>query len=225
MSIYTLAEAMRHLFGIKLADHPKLKDKLHSLTRNGLIRIHNEPGVQRTKKYLAESELTTLFNATLLLAIIPEPSRVKATFEAVDERQKVAKLVNLVVMNRQSLLELVYLNANAATFVEQLVSDIDLRRNRLSNPFEQLPQILLDGDVGLLGCNVARSASLAKADPMLRCYLGRELDVAATHASSILVEPTMYPSELVDLARHIQAECRSAKEFSATIDLLFGKAF
>lgn len=225
MSMYTLAEAMQHLFGIKLADHPKLKDKLYSLTRNGLIRIQSEPSVQRTKKYLAESELTTLFNATLLLAIFPDPARVKATFEAVDERQKVAKLANLVVMNRQSLLEFVYLNANAATFVQQLASDINLRLNRLSNPFEQLPQILLDGDVSLLGSNVARSASLAKADPMLRCYLGRELDAAATHASAILMEPTQYPSELVDLARHIQAEYQSAKEFSATIDLLFGKAF
>ncbi|MDM5112952.1 hypothetical protein [Aeromonas salmonicida] len=223
--MYTLAEAMQHLFGIKLADHPKLKDKLYSLTRNGLIRIQSEPSVQRTKKYLAESELTTLFNATLLLAIFPDPARVKATFEAVDERQKVAKLANLVVMNRQSLLEFVYLNANAATFVQQLASDINLRLNRLSNPFEQLPQILLDGDVSLLGSNVARSASLAKADPMLRCYLGRELDAAATHASAILMEPTQYPSELVDLARHIQAEYQSAKEFSATIDLLFGKAF
>ncbi|MFQ1610017.1 hypothetical protein AOX56_06290 [Aeromonas sobria] len=225
MSMYTLAKAMQLLFGIKLADHPKLKDKLHSLTRNGLIRIQSEPGVQRAKQYLAESELTTLFNATLLLAIFPDPSRVKSTFEAIDERQKVAKLANLVVMSRQSLLEFVYLTANAATFVQQLASDIDLRLNRLSNPFEQLPQILLDGDLGLLGCSVARSASLAKANPMLCCYLDRELDVAAAHASTILMDPTQYPSEIVDLARHIQAEYHSAKEFSATIDLLFGRAF
>ncbi len=174
---------------------------------------------------LEESELTTLFNATLLLALFPDPARIKSILEAVDARRKAAKLADLVVMNRQSLLEFVYLNANAATFVEQLASDIDLRMNRLSNPFEQLPQILLDGDIGLLGCNIARSASLAKADPMLRCYLGRELDVAATHASTILMDPTVYPPELVDLARYIQAEYHSAKEFSATIDLLFGKAF
>ncbi len=225
MSLYTLADAMKHLFGIKLADHTRLKDKVHSLTRNGLIRIRSESGVQRKKKYLAESELTTLFNATLLLAFIPDPARVKKTFDEVDERQQVAKLVNLVVMNRQSLLEFVYLNANAATFVQQLASDIDLRLNRLSNPFERLPQLLLDDDIGLLSCNVARNASLVKADPMLGSYLAGKLDVAADHASAIIAESKKYPSELVDLAKHIQAEYQSAKEFSATIDLLFGKAF
>lgn len=225
MSLYTLADAMKHLFGIKLADHTRLKDKVHSLTRNGLIRIRSESGVQRKKKYLAESELTTLFNATLLLAFIPDPARVKKTFDEVDERQQVAKLVNLVVMNRQSLLEFVYLNANAETFVQQLASDIDLRLNRLSNPFERLPQLLLDDDIGLLSCNVARNASLVKADPMLGSYLAGKLDVAADHASAIIAESKKYPSELVDLAKHIQAEYQSAKEFSATIDLLFGKAF
>ncbi len=70
MSLYTLADAMRQLFGIKLAEYTKLKDKVHSLARNGLIRVQSESRVQRNKKYLAESELTTLFNATLLLAFI-----------------------------------------------------------------------------------------------------------------------------------------------------------
>lgn len=225
MSLYTLADAMKHLFGIKLADHTKLKDKVHSLTRNKLIRVQIESGVQRKKKSLAESELTTLFNATLLLAFIPNPARVKKTFDEVDERQQVAKLANLVVMNRQSLLEFVHLNANAAKFVQQLASDMDLRLNRLSNPFEQLPQLLLDDDIGLLSCNVARNASLVKADPMLGSYLSGKLDVAAAHASAIIAESEKYPSELVDLAKHIQVEYQSAKEFSATIDLLFGKAF
>lgn len=225
MSMYTLADAMKHLFGIKLADHSKLKDKVHSLARNGLIRVQDDPIVQRSRKKLAEDQLTTLFNATLLLAIIPDPARVKKTFEAVDERQQVAKLARLVVMNRQSLLELVYLNANAATFVRQLASDIDLRLNRLSNPFERLPQLLLDDDVGLLNCNIARNACLVKADPMLGNYLVGELEVAADHASAIIAGPEKYPSELLDLAKHIQGEYESAKEFSVTIDLLFGKAF
>ncbi|WP_421301709.1 hypothetical protein [Aeromonas veronii] len=188
---------MKRLFGIKLADHSKLKDKVHSLTRNGLIRVQSESGVQRDKKYLAESELAPLFNATLLLAFIPDPARVKKTFESVDERERVAKLAQLVVMNRQSLLELVHLNANAATFVQQLASDIDLRLNRLSNPFERLPQLLLDDDIGLLSCNVARNASLVKADPMLGSYLAGKLDVAAGHASAIIAESEKYPSELV----------------------------
>jgi hypothetical protein len=225
MSMYTLAEAMKHLFGIKLADHSKLKDKLNSLTRNGLVGVQDVPIVQRSRKHLADDQLTTLFNATLLLAFIPDPARVKKTFDTVDERQQVAKLAQLVVMNRQSLLELVYLNANAATFVQQLASDIDLRLNRLSNPFERLPQLLLDDEIGLLSCNVARNASLVKADPMLGSYLVGKLDVAVDHASAIIAESEKYPSELLDLAKHIQVEYQSAKEFSATIDLLFGKAF
>jgi hypothetical protein len=77
----------------------------------------------------------------------------------------------------------------------------------------------------LLSCNVARNASLVKADPMLGSYLVGELDVAADHASVIIAEPEKYPSELVDLAKHIRVEYQSAKEFSATIDFLFGKAF
>lgn len=226
MRSYTLAEAMRHLFGIKLADYPKLKDQLNSLVRNKLIHMDAELVSHRDRRRLPERELTTLFNATLLLAIFPDPGRVKLIFNDVGARQKAARLVELIVINRQSLLELVHLSVSAATFVKALASpDVDLRKNRLDNPFEALPQTLLDGDVGLLDCNVARSASLTKADPMLRCYLNGELDIAAEHAARMLLASEMIPHELVYLAQHIEAEYRAAKEFSATVDLLFGKAF
>jgi len=79
--------------------------------------------------------------------------------------------------------------------------------------------------VGLLECNVARSASLAKADPMLRCYLDGELDVAAQHAVRVTLAAENEPSELVKLALHIEAEYGVAKEFSETVDFLFGRAF
>jgi len=84
---------------------------------------------------------------------------------------------------------------------------------------------LLDDDIDLLSCNIARNASLVKADPMLGSYLAGKLDIAADHAFAIIAESEKYPSELVELAKHIQVEYQSAKEFSATIDLLFGKAF
>ena len=42
MSPYTLAGAVRDLFGLKLGDFPKLKDQLNSLVRNGLIHVDAE---------------------------------------------------------------------------------------------------------------------------------------------------------------------------------------
>lgn len=226
MSPYTLAGAVRDLFGLKLGDFPKLKDQLNSLVRNGLIHVDAERISHRNRRSLPECELTTLFNATLLLAIFPDPARVKLIFDDVEVRQRAAKLAGLILMNRQSLLELVHLNVNAATFVHKLATpDLDLRKHRLDNPFEVLPQILLKGDVGLLECNVARSASLAKADPMLRCYLDGELDVAAQHAVRVTLAAENEPSELVKLALHIEAEYGVAKEFSETVDFLFRRAF
>ena len=113
-----------------------------------------------------------MFNATLLLAIFPDPAKVKLIFDDVEVRQRAAKLAGLIVMNRQSLLELVHLNVNAATFVHKLATpDLDLRKHRLDNPFEVLPQILLKGIWGFWTAMLL-SASLAKADPMLRCYFG-----------------------------------------------------
>ncbi|WP_429181297.1 hypothetical protein [Aeromonas salmonicida] len=225
MSPYTLAGAVRDLFGLKLGDFPKLKDQLNSLVRNGLIHIDAERISHRNRRSIPECELTTLFNATLLLAIFPDPAMVKSIFVNAEARRKAATFADLIVMNRQSLLELVHLNVNAATFVDGLATpDIDLRTNRLDNPFEVLPQILLEGDVGLLSCNVARSASLTMAEPMLRCYLAGELDVAAQHAVHFLAAEKE-PTELVKLAQHIKAEFCVAKEFSETVDFLFGRAF
>ena len=226
MSPYTLAGAVRDLFGLKLGDFPKLKDQLNSLVRNGLIHVDAERISHRNRRSLPECELTTLFNATLLLAIFPDPAMVKSIFVNAEARRKAATFADLIVMNRQSLLELVHLNVNAATFVNVLATpDIDLRKHRLDNPFEILPQILLKGDVGLVDCNVARSASLTKGDSMLRCYLDGELDIAAQHAVRIILAAEKEPSELVKLARHIEVEFGAAKEFSETVDLLFGRAF
>ena len=77
----------------------------------------------------------------------------------------------------------------------------------------------------LLSCNVARSASLSRSDLMLRSYLDGELDVAARHARHIILAAEKEPSELVKLALHIDAEYGVAKEFSETVDFLFGRAF
>ncbi|ELO1558028.1 hypothetical protein [Aeromonas hydrophila] len=226
MRSYTLAEAVRDLFGFKLADYPKLKDQLNSLVRNKLIHMDADLISHRNRRLLPELELTTLFNATLLLALFPDPAKVKLIFDDVEERQKAARLADLIVINRQSLLEIIHLNVNAAIFVNVLATpDIDLRKHRLDNPFEILPQILLKGDVGLVDCNVARSASLTKGDSMLRCYLDGELDIAAQHAVRIILAAEKEPSELVKLARHIEVEFGAAKEFSETVDLLFGRAF
>lgn len=226
MSSHTLADAVKDLFGIKLTSYPKLKDQLNSLVRNELIYMDVQRISHRNHRSLPTCELTTLFNATLLLAIFPDPARVKLIFDDVEVRQRAAKLAGLIVMNRQSLLELVHLNVNAATFVDKLATpNLDLRKHRLDNPFEVLPQILLKGDMGLLDCYVARSASLAKADPMLRCYLDGELDVAAQHAVRVALAAENESIELVKLAQHIEAEFGAAKEFSATVDFLFGRAF
>lgn len=226
MSPYTLAGAVRDLFGLKLGDFPKLKDQLNSLVRNGLIHVDAERISHRNRRSLPECELITLFNATLLLAIFPDPAMVKSIFVNAEARRKAATFADLIVMNRQSLLELVHLNVNAATFVNVLATpDIDLRKNKLDNPFEVLPQALLEGNVELLSCNVARSASLSRSDLMLRSYLDGELDVAARHARHIILAAEKEPSELVKLALHIDAEYGVAKEFSETVDFLFGRAF
>ena len=108
--------AVRDLFGLKLGDFPKLKDQLNSLVRNGLIHVDAERISHRNRRSLPECELTTLFNATLLLAIFPDPAMVKSIFVNAEARRKAATFADLIVMNRQSLLELVHLRVLLVTF-------------------------------------------------------------------------------------------------------------
>ena len=58
----------------------------------------------RNRRSLPTCELTTLFNATLLLAIFPIQPRLNLIFDDVEVRQKAATFAGLIVMNRQSLL-------------------------------------------------------------------------------------------------------------------------
>ena len=112
---------------------------------------------------------------------------------------------------------------NAATFVNVLATpDIDLRKHKLDNPFEVLPQALLKG-IWELSCNVARSASLSRSDLMLRCYLDGELDVAGMHFGIILAAEKE-PIELVKLAQHIDAEFGVQKN-SLQLSIFIWKGF
>ena len=59
---------------------------------------------------------------------------------------------------------------------------------------------------------------------LLKTFYG-ELDVAAQLAVRVTLAAENEPIELVKLAQHIEAEFGAAKEFSATVDFLFGRAF
>lgn len=185
----SMAEAIDLLFGIKLSKHKKIKDCLDNFTRagSGFIDVQRDTIVHHDKITIGNGQLTTLFNAVVLQGLFSETNTVRKllTDNDPDYRKKKAELAKLILLGRNSLLGISLLPTETLQFIEVLGSDADLNKVRLKNPFETLPQIVLDSGTHTINAFLAQTAALSGSDTMMAHYLAGDIEKAHHAAQQI----------------------------------------
>lgn len=211
----TIPEAIRKLFNIDVAkESPLLKNKAHSLVRNGLIKVETEQIVQRKAVYLADGQLTVLHNALLLNAIFPDPKEVKKIFEDRCFRNVCAETLAAMFSGQSSLAGIALRSPETIKLVGSLAGDFNLYEENLPNPFPILPQVAMGKNTNLLHALLAQSASLAPADSLLLAFLNGNLVDAEQLASQL---HSTDPSVLT-LQKAINSRLNDARDFDDLLD-------
>ncbi|QKX17313.1 hypothetical protein [Microbulbifer sp. YPW1] len=211
-----MALAIEQLFGIKLSKREGLRNKVGSFMRNGLIVYNDQLIVERNSRAIPRDQLTTLHNAVIIQALLPDPKKVKKVFEDQAFRQNMAKLFSALLLGRRSIVDISLLKPEVARFLGVLSGTTNLREERLANPFETLPQLVLDGPLDLLQAILAQNSSLSSGDAMMVHYLEGNLEAAWDSAQQM---STTDP-RLLQYRDLIEREYRAAKEFDDLLDFL-----
>jgi len=212
----SVALAIKNLFGIELKRHEGLRNKVNSLMRNGLIIYRDDPNVQRSSRGVPRDQLPTLHNAVILQSLLPDPKKVKKVFEDQAFRHDMAKLFGTLLLERRSLVDISLLKPEVTRLLEMLSGSESLRKVKLANPFETLPQLVLDGPVDLMQAILAQSTSLSSGDAMMAYYLNGDLEAAWESAQAIKTDD----SRLLQYRDLIEREYTEAKEFDDLLDFL-----
>jgi len=212
----SVALAIEQLFGIKLSRHEGLKNKVNSLMRNGLIVYSDQLIVQRKSREVPRNQMTTLHNAVIIQSLLPDPKKVKRVFEDQTFRHDMARLFGALLLERRSIVDISLLKPEVTRFLEILSSDKGLRVVRLVNPFETLPQLVLDGPLDLIQAMLAQNSSLSNGDAMMAYYLKGELGEAWEAARGMKTDD----SRLLQYRDLIEREYADAKEFDDLLDFL-----
>jgi|TARA_R110001592_G_scaffold332771_1_gene616330 hypothetical protein len=220
-TVSTVAEAALKLFNIKLAQYPKFKDAINTLLKmKGFIQQEDKP-----KKYdgddhryptlILNDHLVKLHNAVLLQAFF-KPREIKAIFERQQNRQDAADAIELIMINRQSILGVGLLAAEVVAFITMLRSDTDLSEEKLPNPFVELPQLSLNGVSNIMKELITQSAALSLGESMIVFYLNGDLEQAYSVASEMQSENVIVQK----FKNKIITEYHQADEFDKTLDFL-----
>jgi hypothetical protein len=212
----TVSEAAKELFGVKLSKYPKFKNAINALLKPVEIKhekIEIISAADRKKTRIYRDQLTKLFNAVLLQAFFT-PAKIKPIFSNNKARQNAADAIELVMIERQSVLGLGLNAQEMMTFLEMLKGSEDLTITRLPNPFVELPQLSLDGVTNIMKELLTQSAALTECDSMVLHYLNDDIEIAYSKACDINSS-----NELVNKFKEkITQEYFTAKEFDETLD-------
>lgn len=220
---YTLAEAVETLFGIRLSKHAKLKNSLNSLIRNKTIPCTEKPigggHGGRHRRLLRRADFDLVHNAVILQGLVGNVrtiSKILTDPRDRSERDRVANLAEAILVGSRSIVDISLLGEECICFVNVLRSDTDLTLNRLPNPFEVLPQLVLDQGLNAIEAEIAQHTTLSGGDSMMEHFLCGELDQAWNVAQHIETNDIML-SRFVEL---IEREYRKAAEFDDLLDSL-----
>lgn len=212
----TIPDAIRHLFGINVASSSShIKDKAHSMVRNGLIKVIKEKKRERSATYLDIGQQTVLFNALLLNAVFSDPKDVKNIFESKAFRQEAAVISKQLFGQSNSLVGVALCNPSAKAFVSSLESDLDLFTTKLPNPFQVLPQLALGKNLNLLSALLSQAALMDPVDNLLLAYINSDLNKAMLIAEQLPSDN----KEVALLVQHIQKQQQEALEFNDLLDI------
>lgn len=212
----SVSDAAKDLFGVQLSKYPKFKNAINALLKPLEIKhekIEIISASERKKTRIYRDQLTKLFNAVLLQAFFT-PAKIKPIFSSNIARQNAADAIELLMMERQSVLGLGLYAQETIKFLDKLRGKEDLTITRLPNPFVELPQLSLDGVTNIMKELLTQSAALTECDSMVLHYLNDDIEIAYLNACEINSS-----NELVSKYKEkIIQEYEAAKEFDKTLD-------
>ncbi|WP_444891998.1 hypothetical protein ACJJIE_13295 [Microbulbifer sp. TRSA001] len=212
----TIAAAIKKLFSIKLSEHEGLRNKISSLNRNGLFDCEGQLIVQRQSKRVLPDQITTLYNAVILMSLLPDPKKVKRVFEDKAFRHDITPVFGALLLERRSIIDIALLKPEVSKFLEVLSGTENLREIKLANPFETLPLLALDGPLDLIQAILAQNTSLSNGDAMMAHYLEGDIEAAWRSAQKISTKDP----RLLQYAHLIERTYREAQEFDDLLDFL-----
>jgi hypothetical protein len=209
----TIPQALFKVFGLR---DENLRQIANTFVRNKLVAADKVAGVQRDAVFIRENQLATLHNAILLHAIFGNVKTVKAIFEDAPLRRKHAELAATVFHRRNSLLGVALLDERALALVTALGGALDLRREKLPNPFATLPQVAAESRNGLVTALLAQAGAISAGDSILLAYLQGDLALARER----VLATENFPEDLLDLRRCILGDYQEAVDFDDLLDSL-----
>ncbi|MEZ8125432.1 hypothetical protein CWO04_12235 [Vibrio splendidus] len=183
-------DAIKKLFNIKLAEHKSFKDLVYPLVRSkGFFEVKKEPmalGSTKNNLLIASNSLTKLHNAVLLQGFFADSKRVKEIFSHSKKRIEAADFLETVVMGRQSILAVGIQTTALSELIVKLKSEhIDLSKEKLPKPFQELPQLSLNGVTSVMQALLAQSALLTQGESMIMHFFNQDIEKAYLAACSL----------------------------------------
>lgn len=214
----SLPQAVERLFGIPLARHSVLRNAVNTLVKalsQAKVLTLVEEEISHTTKgrkrwTLPRSDLIGLSNAMVLHGIFGDPKSVIRLFTQPAVRRQHADWARSLLLERQSVASLGLINQELLGLLELLDSPVDLKQERLPNPFDNntLPQMgLSDYGGNLLRALACQTAALSLGDSMMAHFLNGELEQAHSAALALNTEnPLLLQYRQMILSAHEEAQ-------------------
>ncbi|WP_143870666.1 hypothetical protein [Catenovulum sediminis] len=214
-------DAIRKLFSVELSEHKSFKDLVYPLVRSKGFLIVNkvQMGIGSEKNHLliARKSLNKFHNAVLLQGFFADSKRVKAIFGDSGKRMEAAEFLNVMLAGRQSIIGVGIQSEALDQFISIMKSKVSLSKNRLPNPFYELPQLSIGNITSVMQTLLAQSAVLSDGETMMLYYLNGELEKAYEAASLLQTEhPVLSKYQSMITQQYIEAN-----EFDNLLDDLF----
>ncbi len=216
----TQAVMIKSLFGFELSKYKQVKAALDSLVKSNVIKHTKEKlggGIgSRSRILINIDQKNLMFNIVILQGIFSNTKDITKILDDKTYRKKMAEFAKLILIDKQSVVGVALLKLETLRFIKAFSSDLDLTQHRLPNPFEQLPQLALEGGISVMQALLAQSVSLASGDTMMAHYFNDDIEKAWLIAKSIQVEDAQLQSYISLIERKYQ----EAKEFDKLLDFL-----
>lgn len=221
---YKRSEAIQKLFGIKLADFAKFKDKIITLENKACIHFENEMAMggkhSRGKRSYLLSQLNRLNNVVLISGFYSKPAIVKDIADNLSRRQEHVTALRELLSGRERVGDIQFDADELARFLDMLEGCQSLDDERLPNPFIQLPHVI-DNGTGKFPCVLdAYSSSdmaLSQFERMLAAYLDLDIEKAYQLSTTLEAESGMP----LKFKQWIEREYREAQRFDDLLESFF----
>jgi hypothetical protein len=218
------SQAIKKLFGLKLTEYPKFKDKLAALEANGALKINKTAPMggegSRSKRYYLPEHLAALHNVVLISAIYPKPQVILNIVEDADYRRKCAGEIEDLLAERTEVGQIEIETAKLDEFLAYLKSGLSLTDSKIVNPFKTLPQTIphkVDGYLSVLAAYHLPEVVSSNFERMMAYFFDLEI-VEAYELSLRLTDATKNRKKYIDL---IQSTYRESKEFEEVLESFF----